>query len=214
MNNAKNNFFTPKKRISLLMIASFLGVISFSANSQIVGWDGGSWNPGNNDPLNFKLLPPTPLNSEFISYTFPGGTTMVYDQSYLVMITLRNTGSSTWYPGEVSIVQDDRDINWRPSNPTINMYVPYNELTTISFYVKPKPCFVFGLPCFETKFRWQLMKNGVRFGAITSTLDMDLRKFENPPLTPPNPSYGGMILTPPNGPAPNSNPDTSFPPNL
>lgn len=182
--------------------------LQFSSQAQLVGWDGSR----NGLPPGFQFLPSTALDSEFVSYSFPSGLRMAYDQSYKVTITMKNTGSSTWSPGEVSLVQDDNDINWRPSTTAIPVYVSYNRTVDITFFVRPRPCFLFGaLPCYQTNFNWQLSKNGVHFGAVTPNAQLDVRRNVQTPTTPPNPNYGGMILTPPSGPVPTVIPDTSFP---
>lgn len=147
-------------------------------------------------------------STAFVSYSFPGGLRMEYDQRYRVGITMRNDGpyafDTTWF----KIVQDETDINWRPnfSTPMFSKsIVQPNETFEVNFYVTPKVSGWCHLGDCNYTFRWQMFSQrppllgGVRFGAVTPVAGLRVSHTVQPPTTPPYPSYMGMIYTPPAG---------------
>jgi hypothetical protein len=152
-------------------------------------------------------LSPHGESTQFVSYSFPGGMRMEYDQRYKVGITMRNDGPYAFDTAWFSIVQDETDINWRPnfSTPMFSKAVVQpNETFDINFYVTPKVSGWCHLGDCQYTFRWQLMTrrppllNATRFGAITPVAGLRVSHSVQPPTTPP-PNYSGMVYTPPAG---------------
>lgn len=147
-------------------------------------------------------------STQFVSYSFPSGLRMEYDQRYKVGITMRNNGGYEFDTSKFSIVQDETDINWRPnfSTPMFSKtMVQPNETFDINFYVTPKVSGWCHLGDCNYTFRWQLiiwrapMTTWVRFGQVTPVAGLRVSRSVQPPTTPPSPSYMGMIYTPPPG---------------
>lgn len=165
-------------------------------------------------------------DSQFVSYSFPGGKQMDYDSTYFVTITMRNTGDQEWRPGDVNLLQDDGDVNWRASDTFNTVSVFPGQTYDFNFYVNPKPCLFGGIfGCYATKFYWQLsvwripmVPGRVRFGAVTPNAGVSVDYY----VAPPAPSqvtstYKGMVSIVPPGttpppPPPMSNwPDKIYP---
>lgn len=196
------------RRVSRICVFGFFSLlINTSSATEVVGWDG--YRKGL--PYAYPNHPSKPYDAAFLSINLPNGRSMVYDQTYLVIAEIRNTGSNPWLPGEVSIVQDQRDLNWRASYQNLKHYVPINQRIQLPFLVKPEPCFVRGKDCLETRFRWRLMRNGQWFGQASPAIDVSVRNAKPIPSIPPSPDYGGMIFTPPKGGPPPPIPDDPFP---
>lgn len=156
----------------------------------------------------YAQLSPHGESVQFVSYSFPGGLRMEYDQRYKVGITMRNNGTYAFDTAWFSIVQDETDINWRPnfSTPMFSKAVVQpNETFEVNFYVTPKVSGWCHLGDCNYTFRWQMTTGrppiwgAVRFGDVTPVANLRLSSTVQPPTTAPSPTYMGMLYTPPAG---------------
>ena len=129
-------------------------------------------------------------DATFVSQTVPA--TMVPGQTYSVIVTMRNTGTSTWTPdGDYQLGSDNLPDNtrWGPSRVNLNATVRPGEDATFSFMVTAPAAG-------SHSFQWRMVQNGVqRFGALTT--NVNVQTVNNPPtVTLTGPSQGATFTAP------------------
>jgi YD repeat-containing protein len=175
-------------RYRLELIAGKLRYVRYRSGARTIAFTSTNAVPAN--PLGFSLgmsfqnsewqntmfsdNVPEHNDAAFVSQTVP--TTMTPGQNYNVIVTMRNTGTSTWTPdGDYQLGSENLPDNtrWGMSRVNLNAIVPPGSDATFSFMVTAPAAG-------SHSFQWRMVQQNVqRFGALTT--NVNVQTVNNPP---------------------------------